>query len=117
MNYHRTLRLPGCWPLYLAVGSNGQTNHGPQSRPRLAAVRLVRLHGTAAGRGKSGPDSGGRRLWLYFRGGRAVHVDVMASGAWERREFPLGAAAGRFARDPQWDGRCPIPLDPAPANG
>lgn len=74
------IRLPGCYPVTVG-GTTGHwkpkgTNHGPQSNPPILALRLVKLRGTAAGRGTPGPDSGGRRLWAYFRGGYAWHFDI-----------------------------------------
>jgi hypothetical protein len=41
---------------------------------------------------------------------------VFVTRVWERREFPCGYAAGRFAQDIEWDARCPIPLDLEPRN-
>lgn len=44
------------------------TSHGPQSNPRLFAARLIRLRTSARV-----PNC---RLWLYFRGGYALHAEA-----------------------------------------
>ena len=67
------LALLGCYPILFEISTwhwkrNG-TQHGPQSNPRLLTTSLVKLAGVQS-------PSSGRRLWLYFRGGYALHADV-----------------------------------------
>lgn len=66
------IRLPGCWPISpefsFAHWERDGTHHGPKSRPRLMACRIVRL--------AVSPPSTGWRLWIYFRGGYAFHCGL-----------------------------------------
>lgn len=83
------IRLPGCYPLLLEASlahwHRDGTHHGPQSSPRVAAARVVRLHGTWHSRGTPGPDSTGLRLWLYLRGGYAWHCGFLVMRGDARR--------------------------------
>jgi hypothetical protein len=60
------------WRCVWEIGAHKTTSHGPQSNPRLIAANLVSV---------SAKWAPGRRLWVYFRGGRAVFASVW----WDRR--------------------------------
>lgn len=61
----------GCYPLIVEVcwvhWEPNCTHHGPQSNPRLIALSWLDL---------KYPPSIMRRLWVYFRGGYALYVDI-----------------------------------------
>lgn len=66
------VRLPHCYPVQLSGSTlhwhRDGTKHGPKSNPRFLAWSFVNL--------SCEKPSGGRRLWIYFRGGYALHVDL-----------------------------------------
>jgi hypothetical protein len=81
------VRLPGCYPVAVSLNlahwrPNG--THHVKSNPALAAVSVVKL-----GVGK---PSSGRRLWLYVRGGYALHVDLVV----DRRPLVKCRGCGRM---------------------
>ncbi len=70
------IKLPGAPPVHVVASfahwQRDATHHGPQSRPRLVALSLVKL-----GRDAWDPAFFGRRLWAYFRGGYAFYFDLI----------------------------------------
>ncbi len=81
------IRLPGCYPVHLDASlgrwrPNG-TKHA-KGNPAVVAVSVVKL-------GVDKPTSGSR-LWLYVRGGYALHVDVVV----DRRPLVKCRGCGRM---------------------
>lgn len=105
------ITLPACYPilieLNLAHWYRDGTHHGPQSNPLLCAVKRVwpeGLHEHEPGKYVRRQVPGAWRLWAYFRGGYAFHIDVHVD------QRPVEPRIARWRRFLRWLSYYPAPV-------